>query len=172
MRLTTYFAVFIVAIFAAAAAPSANAAQADDACLLVTQAQVTAALGISMAAGTHVTPTFLKTCTWTPSGGATKDVSAITVSLQAADAYEAGKKMLEQMTAMMMVKKDKDAPPTVITPVSGVGDDAYYLDMANTMSLIVKKGSAAFKIVIYGHMPTEKRQSAEKTLALQVLSKL
>ena len=49
---------------AAAALPSI--AQADtDACTVLTPAQVGAAVGVPVAAGTHVTPTFVKTCTWT-----------------------------------------------------------------------------------------------------------
>jgi hypothetical protein len=74
------------------------------------------------------------------------------------------------MITLMKAENKEEAP--VITPVSGVGDEAFYLDMAKTMSLIVKRGNGAFKIVIYGGMPTPKRQSAEKTLALQVLSKM
>jgi hypothetical protein len=74
------------------------------------------------------------------------------------------------MITLMKAENKEEAP--VITPVSGVGDEAFYLDMAKTMSLTVKRGNGAFKIVIYGGMPTPKRQSAEKTLALQVLSKM
>jgi hypothetical protein len=43
---------------------------------------------------------------------------------------------------------------------------------ANITSLIFKKGSVASKIAIYGTLPLKKRKEAEKTLALQVISKL
>ena len=40
------------------------------------------------------------------------------------------------------------------------------------MSLIAKKGNVEFKFVIYGDLPGEKKKAAEKTLALEVVSKL
>jgi hypothetical protein len=171
MRPNTDLAVMILATFLLGTAiMPAAAATSDDACTYVTQAQVTAALGISMAAGTHVTPTFTRTCTWTPASP-TPEVKAITLNLQAADTFDAGKKMMQQTVAMMKITKPNEPAPT-ITPVSGVGDDAYYLDMARAMSLIVKKGKGAFKIAIYGSMSTPKRQAAEKTLAQQVASQM
>ncbi len=151
---------------------SAAAAPPNDACSLVTQAQVSAALGVSMEAGSHVTPTFLRTCTWNPSGTSGNRVGALTLYIQSADQYEAGKKMLEQMRTMAKVEKHGNSQPPVITPLSGIGDDAFYLDMANTMSLIAKKGNVQFKLVIYGDLPAEKKKAAEKTLALEVVSKL
>ena len=57
-----------------------------DACRLLTAAQVSAAIGTSVSAGTHVTPTFLETCTWTPAAGS--NIRAVTVNLQGATVYE------------------------------------------------------------------------------------
>ena len=151
---------------------TADAAPTNDACLLVTQAQVSAALGVAMGAGSHVTPTFLRTCTWNPSGNSGNGVGALTLYLQSADQYEAGKKMLEQMRTMAKVEKHGNSQPPTITPLSGLGDDAFYLDMANTVSLIAKKGNVQFKLVIYGDLPADKKKAAEKTLALEVVSKL
>ena len=151
---------------------SAAAEPPKDACSLVTQAQVSAALGVSMDAGSHVTPTFLRTCTWDPSGSSGNGVRALTLYIQSADQYEAGKQMLEQMKTMAKVEKHENSKPPVITQLSGIGDDAFYLDMANTMSLIAKKGNVEFKFVIYGDLSGEKKKAAEKTLALDVVSKL
>ncbi len=151
---------------------SAGAAPPNDACSLVTQAQVSAALGVAMGAGSHVTPTFLRTCTWNPSGSSGNGVRALTLYIQSADQYEAGKQMLEQMKTMAKGEKHGNSQPPVITPLSGIGDDAFYLDMANTMSLIAKKGNVQFKLVIYGDLPAEKKKAAEKTLASEVVSKL
>jgi hypothetical protein len=56
---------------------------------------------------------------------------------------------------------------------SGIGDDACYTSMgAGYTGLMVKKGNVALKIAIYGEMPADKKKAAEKTLALQALSKL
>ena len=174
MRSKTCLGAALAAVFIALATTLASAAAAppNDACSLVTQAQVSAALGASMGAGSHVTPTFLRTCTWNPSGSSGNGVRALTLYIQSADQYEAGKQMLEQMKTMAKVEKHGNSQPPVITPLSGIGDDAFYLDMANTMSLIAKKGNVEFKFVIYGDLPGEKKKAAEKTLALEVVSKL
>ncbi|HQR51965.1 MAG TPA: hypothetical protein PLZ79_01750 [Burkholderiales bacterium] len=65
-------------------------ARADtDACTLLTPAQVGAAVGATVTEGTHTTPTYVKTCTWSLSGHS--DVKAVTLNLQTAAAYEGGK---------------------------------------------------------------------------------
>ena len=57
-----------------------------DACTLLTPVQVAAAVGGAMSDGTHVTPTFVKTCTWTPSGNS--KLGSVTLSLQTAAFYD------------------------------------------------------------------------------------
>jgi hypothetical protein len=144
-------AIFIVG---AVTAPSATAAPADDACSLLTQAQVSAALGASVGAGSYVSPTFKKTCTWTVTGGA----GYVTLMLEGLDAYKAGKVALTKTI--------------VVTLVSGIGDDAYYLAVGKNVGLIVKKGNVAFKVAVYGGAPIDKKEAMEKTLASQAVSKL
>jgi hypothetical protein len=39
-------------------------------------------------------------------------------------------------------------------------------------ALLVKKGDIVFKVAMYGDLPSEKKKAVEKTLALQVVSKL
>lgn len=160
-----------VLVFAIAAVPSACAAPPEDACALVTQAQVSAAIGVSVDAGTHVTPTFLKTCTWNPSGGATKDVKYVTISFQNAASYDAGKRVMQQTEAA--VNQKEGGANMASQSASGIGDDAYYTTMgAGYTGLMVKKGSLALKIAVYGDMTADKKKAVEKTLALQALSKL
>ena len=163
MRAKTSLAALTVAIFifGVASVTSASAAPPDDACSVLTQAQVSAALGVSVGAGSHVTPTYLKTCTWAPAGGPTQGVKYVTLMLESADGYETAKKVMDQTKGMTEAS------------VSGIGDDAYYLSLGNIMSLIVKKGNVAFKFTMYGgDFPIEKKKAMEKTLVLQVLSKL
>ena len=165
MRSRFSLAAVIVAILivGAVTAPSAGAAPATDACLLVTQAQLSAALGVAMAAGTHTTPEYVKTCTWSPSGGATKSLKFVTLDLQPGDGFDRAKALMEQF-------KPKNA---VINSVSGVGDEAYFTSFGGSINnLMVKKGSVAFKLAIYGDTPPEKAMAVEKTLASQILSKL
>jgi|SRR5579859_187682 len=153
----------VVLLGVAATAPLAAAAPDTDACLLVTQARLSAVLGVPMGAGAHTTPTYVKTCTWTPSGGATKTLKAVTLNLESADGYQAGKNLMEQM-------KPKN---TTFTPASGIGDDAYYMSFgSNITNLMVKKGKASFKLAMYGDTAPEKAMAMEKILALEILPKL
>jgi len=139
--------------------PSTAAASAKDTCSLLTQTQLTDAVGTSMNPGTYMRPGFTRTCTWTLASGATPAVRFLTLDLQAADAYEAGKKL------------DAQANPT---SVPGLGDDAYYVNFSgiSIATLSVKKGDVSFKLTWYGATDSQRMMSAEKTLASQVLSNL
>jgi hypothetical protein len=164
MRSKTSLAAVIVAVFigGAATTPSAGAAPPADACLLLTQTQMSAALAVSMAAGSHTTPEYLKTCTWAPSGGPTQSLKFVTLDLRPAEGFEDAKKMLEQM-------KPKNV---TMTAVSGIGDDAYYTTFGGTITnLMVKKGNISFKLAMYGVASPDKAMAMEKVLATQILSK-
>ncbi len=143
-----------VVFVGAATAMWASAAPPEDACALLAPAQVGAALGTPVGAGSYVTPTFKKTCTWHSKGPA-----YVTLMLQNPDAFQAGK----SMGAVRSI---------TITPAAGIGDDAYYLAVGDNVGLIVKKGAAAFKAAAYIHVPMEKKRAIEKALAQQVVAKL
>lgn len=154
--LTVVIAAFFMA--AAALSPSANAAP-DDACSLLTQSQLNSALGVSMEPGKGSTDK--KVCTWNikaANAEADKGVKTVTLLLQNSDSFQAGK--------LAPVKS------IVVTSVTGLGDDAYYLAVGNNVGLIVKKGNVAFKVAVYASSPLDKKQALEKTLAQQVLSSL
>lgn len=130
-----------------------------DACTVLTPAQVAAAVGEPVSAGQHVTPTFVKTCTWTPTG--TSQITAITLNLQTARAYDGGK----QMAAIM---KARGASITS----AAVGDDAYYSGMGSITMLFVKTGDIAFKVAVYARIPRAKLEAMELALAKAALAKL
>jgi len=159
-------------VFAMAAVSLASAEPPEDSCKLLTQAQVTAVLGVSMGAGSHVPPTFLKTCTWAPAGGANQNVKYVTVSYQSADSFGATKSLAQQTETAMKAQGDKDAAQMANASASGIGDDAFYTTMGGYTGLLVKKGNTAFKVAIYATLPAEKLKAMEKTLALGALSKL
>src|SRR6476469_8697788 len=95
----------------------ALAARAEtDACTLATPAQVAAAVGEAVSAGAHVTPTFVKTCTWTPSGKS--KLVSVTLNLQTAAYYDGAKRQATMAAAAA-------GTGTEMKPAS-VGDDAYY----------------------------------------------
>ena len=148
------------AVFSLCAAATPCAARADsDACKLLTAKQVSAAVGTSVAEGTHVTPTFVRTCTWNGSG----NVKAVTLYLQTAASYDGGKKMAGQMAAA--------SKGGAVKPAS-VGEDAYYFVAGEQVGLLVKKGSVSFKVTVYAKLPVAKKEAMELTLAKQVLAKL
>jgi hypothetical protein len=150
--------VLSVWICGGAAPPAAVAVPPGDACALLTSAQVGAALGVPVAAGTYVTPTFKKTCTWNAS---TAGGGYVTLMLQEVGGFESGKQLGQMGSTNMSV-----------TSLGGVGDDAYYLAVRDQVGLIVKKGNVAFKVAVYAHIPIESKQAKEKTLAQQVASGL
>lgn len=158
----------IAAIFilAAATAPSAPAAPPTDACPLLTPAEISAVVGVSVGAGTHITPTYVKSCTWAPTGGATKDFTTLVLALESAASYQSAKAMLQA------VANSQGKGGITMTPASGIGDDAIYSSVASYTKLIVKKGDIVFQLVVYGSFPIEKKRDMEKALASKVISKL
>jgi hypothetical protein len=140
-------------------------AQADtDACTMLTQAEIGTALGVPVAPGSHVTPTYVKTCVWNPAASGSA-IKSVTVFLQSAAAYDAGK---QQITA---ARAAAGANGTSIKPAA-VGDDGYYFVAGDQVGLLVKKGSVAFKVAIYATLPVDKKQAMELTLAKAVVTKL
>ena len=133
-----------------------------DACTVLTQAQVAAAVGETVSAGAHVTPTFVKTCTWSPSGK-TKLV-AVTLNLQTAAYYDGAKRN----AAMAAAAAGKG---TGIKPAS-VGDDAYYYEAGDQSALFVKKGAVSFKVAVYARIPAAEKEAMELKLAREAAGKL
>ncbi len=138
------------------AALSSPASAADDACMLLTPAEVGAALGTATGAGEPITPTDHKVCTWK----ATDGHSWVTLMLQTPGAFDSGKGLANVSTKV------------VLTPVGGLGDDAYYLAMSDQVGLVVKKGGVAFKVAVYQHGPLGPKQTAERTLAGKIVPRL
>ncbi len=58
------------------------------------------------------------------------------------------------------------------TPVSAIGDDAYYIDTPGFgVGLNVKKGNFTFQVKVFGFSP-ETTKALENSLAQEVLAKL
>ena len=121
-------------------------------CSLLTSAQVTAAVGVSVGAAQPIATTG---CSWT--------APHIIVTLSLWD----GSKWDQMKTPV---------PGMSRTAVSGLGDDAFYTTMGpasgkQTATLSVKKGSTAYLIKVYGPNVTDE-MSMEKALAGNVLANL
>jgi hypothetical protein len=139
--------------------PAAYAAPTTDACSLLTAAQVSAALGVSVEAGKAVDKSF---CEWSQQGAASRPKAVLLTILEPignltpVDRFNAAKMPL---------------PGVVKTPVSGLGDDAVYGGNNVRVALTVKKGNSAFEIVVSG-FPVEESKAKEKAFAQEVLAKL
>lgn len=132
-------------------AESAAAAE-KPACALLTQAQVSEALGISVDAGSPIVkPT---ACQWIGKGKfATLTITQPRGGRSPVDQFDGGKKATPGITK---------------EPVSGVGDDAYYIYFANTdragLGIVVKKGASVFEVRVYG-FPVAQAKTVGKGLA-------
>jgi hypothetical protein len=129
----------------------------DDACALLTQQEVGAALGVAVEKGQPLVPNDRKLCGWAPPGGPKIDGKKATLLLTTPREHDFGK------TPVSGIEK---------TPVSGVGDDAYYVTTPGFGTAInVKKGARAFQLRV-GGFPKAKEEAIEKSLAVLVLKRL
>jgi hypothetical protein len=150
---------FIVMIARAVAPLPASTASADDACSILTPAEMSAVLGVSVGAGVYATPTYKKACTWKSTHYVAPGVANTSLVFQGLNTFPSGveKSQLKSLS---------------ITPVSGVGDGAYYLAVGNNVGMLVKRGDVVFKVTVSGELPLAKKEAMENTLAQKVVSKL
>lgn len=127
-----------------------------DACSLLTAQQINGAMGVDMGTPKSIGA---RACQWrqpvkSGSAGAIVDVTIIDQN-----GYAIGKKAAGTFT---------------ITPVNGVGDEAYYSESTNgkLTSLRVRKGSAAFAVHVWGGtMPGAEAKFKELALAKLIVAK-
>jgi hypothetical protein len=147
----------IVAGLLMSSAARCNAAD-PVACNVLTPAQVSAALGLSIDKGEPISRP--GTCQWIGKGR----YATLTITLP-----RGGKTPVEQFNA-----GKKGLLGVTIEPVSGVGDDAYYVSYSGTtragLGLVVKKGGSEFEIRVYG-FDIDKAKPVAKTLAQEAAGK-
>jgi hypothetical protein len=136
-----------------------SAAAPTVACELLTQARVGAALGVTVGAGTPIARP--GTCQWFGKGKfATLTITLPKGNQTPVDQFNAG-------------KASKLATVTV-EPVSGVGDEAYYVYFSGTTragaGIVVRKGASSFEIRVYG-FPLDEGKTVGKGLAQEVAGK-
>ena len=137
------------------------AAAEPSACSLLAQAKVAQVLGVSVGAGAPIMPGQPSQCSWAPPGDRTKrallDILTPLGSRTPVDRFNTGKTPVNGITK---------------TAVTGIGDDAYYTSTPGLGTVLsVRKGTSAFTIRISG-FPDDATKALEKTLALDVLTKL
>ena len=145
------------AALALLASTAAAAAAPSDACALLTAAQVSTVLGVTVAEGEHIVPNSLTSCGWMGPGGASIGSKKMVLSLMSARSFQAGKTPVKGVTEIT---------------ASGIGDEAYYISMPPFgTALSVRKGSAYFQLRIAGY-PSGQVRNLEKLLALTVVERV
>lgn len=139
-----------------------------DPCSLLTQVRVSEVLGASVDAGTHPNSQPPGShgyfdCQWSEQGQPSLAGKRVLLhmfgqigKLTPAERFENAKTPVEGITK---------------TPVSGVGEDAYYIESGLNTSLYVRKGASVFQMIVFG-FSKEQVKTMEKTLAQGAASKL
>jgi hypothetical protein len=149
-------AAFLVVTLTASRA--AHAAPPTDPCSLLTASQVSSALGVTVADGKSAIP---QDCQWSQSNGGVRTKSVFL-------------EILGPMGRLTPVDRFNTAKAPVgkivKTPVSGLGDDAVFVETTG-VGLYVKKGNSVFLVRVSG-FPLEDAKAKAKALAQQALAKL
>jgi hypothetical protein len=173
VRLRVYLfasAVFILTINAAplpAATPASVNLASVDACSLLTQAEVSAAVGAPMTIGRH-DPGTTQSCSWSwimPSSFQPQAAPPpIILSLRLAVGA----------TGPMACNRIYFVGSANVTSVSGLGDDAYYAQIGNSQTVLdVKKGGICVHISwLSAQDDSQTVMDGERSIAAQVLSEL
>lgn len=140
---------------------AARTGAAPDACALLTQAQVSAALEVPTLPGKHLGTTSTAVCIWSSDADAS-----------------AGRRVTLSIIPMATFDRGKDSPIIHTEPAQGVGDEAYFeVFKADSPFLVVRKGNAAFTVRIVNGLKLkaftlEQERSKEVTLAQAVVKGL
>jgi hypothetical protein len=129
----------------------AQAAPPTDACALVTPAQVSAVLGVTVGPGEHIAPSSTILCGFGSPNAQKRVVTEIITEAA----------FMNEKTPLKGISKES-AP--------GIGDEAHYITTPGFgTGLSVRKGSFAFKVRVYG-FPLDQIKVKEKALALNALA--
>ncbi len=157
VRFLVASAAAILLVCAASPAWAQSAPPAGDACSLLTQAQVSAVLGVPVGHGERVVPSSPLLCGWEQPGSSVANSKRVMVAIIRLDQFT------QEKTPLPGIKE---------TSASGIGDDAHYMTTPGFgTGLSVKKGSRAFKVRVYG-FSLQQIEAMEKRLAQDILAKL
>src|SRR5579872_4818329 len=110
-----FAAVAVSAPLLVSARPHHTASRAPDACSLLTQAEVSAAIEVQSLPGQRLIPNNLQFCIWSDSPTHAVSNRRVTLDVLRPGAYDMG----------------KGGGGATVTPAAGIGDDAYYQGGAN-----------------------------------------
>jgi hypothetical protein len=138
------------------------ATQAPDACTLLTEDQVSAAIEAKTQPGQHLVASSSKECIWSDDPKQTIDHRRVTLTYSAPISFDLGKQV---------------SKPS-FEPVSGVGDGAYYEFFGSEAPmLVVKRGGTVFSIRVSNGLklkaiPMAALKAKELDLAKAAVTKL
>ena len=124
----------------------------SDPCAQVTSAQITAALGETVAAGANAGT---KTCSWSADKPKHQIVS-----------------LMYSPPGDWNTRKTRQVPGVTKASVSGIGDEAFAESAFAYTTLYVKKGSTIFMVRVYGLPDLGRQLAIEKTIAQIVVAKV
>ena len=138
--------------------PAATSSVVNDACALLTPSEVSAELGAPVDPGKHVPATSAIMCFWDESGTSGDTANRVSVNFTSLDSFE---------------REKRPVPRIVITPVSGVGTEAFDVATVFGHSIYVKQGDRAFVlgIKVKGVAPDQLKEK-ERALAVKVAARL
>jgi hypothetical protein len=142
----------VASVLVASGVCEAGAQTPSDPCAQVTAAQVSAALGETVAAGQQAGT---KTCSWSANKPTHQIVS-----------------LMYSPPGDWNTRKTRQMPGATKASVSGVGDEAFAETAANFTTLYVKKGSTIFMVRVYGVSNAGQQLAIEKLIALKVAAKV
>jgi hypothetical protein len=138
---------------------SGGAARAsNDACDLLTTAEVTRLVSASLRPGEHLGSSNKTVCGWSVSTPPKLDEPRVAVAIKTLESFNAGKDLKE-------IKRE---------PAPGVGDEAWFTTFGSGgTTLSVRKGDRAFSVKVLGSkLKQEDLKQLEKNLALLILPRL
>lgn len=131
---------------------AADAQAPSDPCAQLTTAQVSVALGETVAAGQKAGT---KTCSWTANKPTHQIVS-----------------LMYSPPGDWSTRKTRQMPGVTKASVSGVGDEAFAETAGNFTTLYVKKSSTIFMVRVYGVPDLGRQLAIEKLIAQPVAAKV
>ena len=141
----------VMFVLIASGVRAAYAQAPSDPCAQVTAAQVSAALGESVAAGKQAGT---KTCSWSADKPTHQIVS-----------------LMYSPPGDWNTRKTRPMPGVTKASVSGIGDEAFAETAANFTTLYVKKKSTIFMVRVYGVPDVGRQLAIEKPIAQAVAAK-
>jgi len=150
-------AMFAAASFLVAASAGAAIGAAPDACALISTAQVSSALGVTVNPGKATLP---GACQWDQPGKPGESLWTLRVNFADKDRWK--------------LAATTPQPGVTITPVAGLGDDAFYYSRGTQLtSLSLKKGDTAVVVRLSGGKGSiPEIEAKEKLVAQQIVNKL